>query len=102
MPPMKRYPSKRCLRFKSPAVRALVLVSVIFVSVSASPVVAADPLSQLVNEKAGVYLEASDLNGHLKTISDFSSGQSISAHSCISVMAGESGCQKSQTGIARY
>ena len=66
MPPMKRYPSKRCLRFKSPAVRALVLVSVIFVSVSASPVVAADPLSQLVNEKAGVYLEASDLNGHLK------------------------------------
>tara|TARA_R110002124_G_scaffold46291_1_gene139093 strand:- start:5091 stop:6890 length:1800 start_codon:yes stop_codon:yes gene_type:complete len=46
--------------FTSVVVPALLCLAVVV------PVSAAEPLSQLVDEKAGVYLEATDLNSHVK------------------------------------
>ncbi len=66
MEPMKRHPVKRRLIVNQPTFRSFVLVSAILSAACASPAVAAAPLSQLVDENVGVYLEASDLNGHLK------------------------------------
>jgi len=66
MEPMKRYPVKRYLIVKKRTFLSLILVSAIFSSLCAAPALAGAPLSQLVDEKAGIYLEASDLNGHLK------------------------------------
>ncbi|MEQ8635775.1 DUF3352 domain-containing protein [Gimesia maris] len=48
------------IAFTSVVVPALLCLAVVV------PVSAADPLSQLVDEKAGVYLEATDLNSHVK------------------------------------
>ncbi|QDT90663.1 DUF3352 domain-containing protein [Gimesia algae] len=43
-----------------------VLVPVIFCLAVVFPARAAEPLSQLVDEQAGIYLEATDLNSHVK------------------------------------
>tara|TARA_R110000850_G_scaffold22210_17_gene65055 strand:- start:6719 stop:8518 length:1800 start_codon:yes stop_codon:yes gene_type:complete len=48
------------IAFTSVVVPALLCLAVVV------PVSAAEPLSQLVDEKAGVYLEATDLNSHVK------------------------------------
>ncbi|WP_417375246.1 DUF3352 domain-containing protein [Gimesia maris] len=48
------------IAFTSVVVPALLCLTVVV------PVSAAEPLSQLVDEKAGVYLEATDLNSHVK------------------------------------
>ncbi|MCA9004077.1 MAG: hypothetical protein KDA70_02300 [Planctomycetaceae bacterium] len=45
---------------------AFVVVPVLLCLAVAFPVKAAEPLSQLVDEKAGIYLEATDLNTHVK------------------------------------
>lgn len=66
MQPMKQYPAKQRLTVKKPTVFAVVLVSVFFASICSASAVADTPLSQLVDDKAGVYVEATDLNGHLK------------------------------------
>ncbi|QDV49258.1 DUF3352 domain-containing protein [Gimesia fumaroli] len=66
MQPMKQYPAQLCLTVKKSTILAMVLVSVVFISLGSAAAVAETPLSQLVDDKAGVYVEASDLNGHLK------------------------------------
>ncbi|MCA9015616.1 MAG: hypothetical protein KDA77_09830, partial [Planctomycetaceae bacterium] len=63
---MKQYPAKRRLTVKNPAAFAIVLISVVFASVCSAPASADLPLNQLVDDKAGVYIEATDLNGNLK------------------------------------
>ncbi|QDT41231.1 hypothetical protein Pan241w_12910 [Gimesia alba] len=66
MQPMKQYPAKLCRTVKKSTVLAMVLVSVVFTSIGSAAAVNEAPLSQLVDDKAGVYIEAADLNGHLK------------------------------------
>lgn len=57
---------KSYFMLKQPLVRALILTSATLVSIGVSSAVAAAPLSQLVDNKVGIYLEATDLNNHLK------------------------------------
>ncbi|WP_339730036.1 DUF3352 domain-containing protein [uncultured Gimesia sp.] len=66
MQPIKQYPAKHRQPVMKLTVLVTVLVSVIFTSVSRVSAAADAPLSQLVDNKAGVYVEATDLNAHLK------------------------------------
>ena len=66
MQPINRHSAKLCQTVKKSIVLALVLISVVFTSICSPSAAAETPLSQLVDDKAGIYVEAADLNGHLK------------------------------------
>lgn len=65
MKPMQPYNSTS-QSLKQQHAFAFVLVPVILCLAVVFPARAAEPLSQLVDEKAGIYLEAIDLNSHVK------------------------------------
>ncbi|QDT99081.1 DUF3352 domain-containing protein [Gimesia aquarii] len=60
------YPFQQNLERHFRLLISLAFVIAIYVSISASSAVASAPLSQLVDDNAGIYIEATDLNSHVK------------------------------------